>query len=152
MALENLRSLYNIGAIFRTCSFFGVKKVLLVGYSGRNFDTRGRPVLHEEIKKSSLGSEDDLEITFVDDLIKYASDNNLRLVSIEQSPNSVKLQNWKPLPSTIIVFGNEVDGVSSPVLETSEKIVEIEKSGTHNSLNVTTACGIVLYQISLPAR
>jgi tRNA G18 (ribose-2'-O)-methylase SpoU len=147
VALENLRSLYNIGAIFRTCSFFGVKKVLLAGYSGRNFDTKGRVVLHEEIKKSSLSSEKDLEIIFTDDLVKYAADNKLKIISIEQHPDSIALQDWKPESDTILVFGNEVDGVSTQVLEASEEIVEIEKSGTHNSLNVTTSCGIVLFHL-----
>jgi tRNA G18 (ribose-2'-O)-methylase SpoU len=147
VALENIRSLYNIGAIFRTCSFFGVTKVLLVGYSGRNFDTRGNVVLHEEIKKSSLGSEKDIEINFVEnsnELILYAKKNDLQIVSIEQNEKSTKLCNWKPTDNTILVFGNEVDGVSKEILEASNEIVEIERVGKHNSLNVTTACGIIL--------
>lgn len=147
VALENLRSLYNIGAIFRTCSFFGVTKVLLVGYSGRNFDTKGNVILHDEVKKSSLGAEKDLEIVFLEtsfDLVEFAKKYNLEIVSVEQDPKSTKLGNWKPSDNSILVFGNEVDGVSKEILDNSEDIVEIERIGTHNSLNVTTACGIIL--------
>ncbi len=151
VALENIRSLHNIGAIFRTCSFFGITEILLVGYSGRNFDTKGRPVLHEEIKKSSLGTEKDLNIKFLDepaDLIKFSQEQKLKLFAIEQTEKSTVLGNidFKESGSGyILVFGNEVTGVSAEVLEASDQTIEIAKKGSHNSLNVATVCGIVLY-------
>ena len=155
VALENLRSLYNIGGIFRTCSFFGITRVLLVGYSGRNFDTRGRSVLHEDVKKSSLGSEANLEIVFLEDageLLKYAKDNGLRVVSMEQNEKSLKLGDWAPQDNSILVFGNEVTGVSDELLLGSDQIVEVERPGVHNSLNVTTTCGIVLHKATQPGH
>jgi len=154
VALENIRSLYNIGAIFRTCSYFGVKNVLLVGYAGKTITPRGQTVLHEEIKKVSLGSENDLNIVFIKDsqeLIAYAVEHGLNLVAVEQHEKSVPLSKWTPdkTQEIVLVFGNEVDGVSPTVLDVSAQIIEIERTGSHNSLNVTTACGIVLYKAVL---
>jgi 23S rRNA (guanosine2251-2'-O)-methyltransferase len=154
IALENLRSLYNIGAIFRTCSFLGVWDVILVGYSGKMFDLKGRKVLNSYILKTSLGSENDLNIIFLKssgELISFAKDRNLRLVSIEQSEKSTRLNEWEPGANSILVFGNEVDGVSQEILNASNEIVEISRHGKHGSLNVTTACGIVLNKIANPS-
>ena len=94
IALENIRSLFNIGAVFRTCSFFGFTNVILVGYSGKTKNTKNETILNKEILKSSLGSEKDLQITFLetsDDLIKFCEENGLNLISIEQGLTSIKL-------------------------------------------------------------
>lgn len=151
ICLENIRSLYNIGAIFRTCSFFGIKNVVLMGYSGKTKDTSGKAILHKEILKTSLGSEKDLNITFLenfDDFKKFIEKNNLDVVAIEQSEKGILLKNWKPTQNTAIVLGNEVTGVSSEVLNISQKIVEIPKLDGHNSLNVEVCGGIVLNKIA----
>ncbi|EKE00061.1 MAG: TrmH family tRNA/rRNA methyltransferase [uncultured bacterium] len=151
IALENIRSLFNIGAIFRTCSFFGVDKVILVGYSGKTHNTKNEVVLHEEVKKASLGSESDLTLTMLetcDDLINFAKENKLKLIAIEQDSNSIKLGNWIPEDNCILVFGNEVDGVDQAILKKSDQIIEIKRLGKHNSLNVTTACGIILQKVT----
>ena len=157
IALENIRSLFNIGAVFRTCSFFGFTNVILVGYSGKTKNTKNETILNKEILKSSLGSEKDLQITFLetsDDLIKFCEENELNLISIEQRYKSIKLS--KPEMNLILndekgfvlVFGNEVSGVSDIVLKHSKAALEIPRLGKHNSLNITTACGIVLYELS----
>ncbi len=150
IALEDLRSLYNIGAIFRTCSFFGFYNVILVGYSGKTANEHGEPILHPNILKTSLGAEKDLNIQFIPDstgLLSYAQKNNLQIVAVEQTERSEPLHEWKPEDNAIIVFGNEVTGVSEELLDKSNKIVEVYRAGKHNSLNVTTVCGVVLYQI-----
>ena len=150
VALENLRSLYNIGAIFRTCSFFGIKNVVLVGYSGKKYNLKGEKILHPDILKTSLGSEKELEIIFLEDskqLIKFAREKNLKVVCVEQDQKSVPLKDWQPEDNIILVFGNEVDGVSEEVLEKSQAILEISRYGMHNSLNVSTAVGIVLFHV-----
>jgi tRNA G18 (ribose-2'-O)-methylase SpoU len=150
LALENIRSLYNVGSILRSCSFFGVKNVLLVGYSGKDFLPSGKAVLHEKVVKTALDSQNDLNIIFIEnsaDLIKYGKENNLTLVSVEQAPGAVDLANWIPQDNAIYVLGNEVLGVSSEILSNSELILEIKKRGVHNSLNVTIAAGILLNKI-----
>lgn len=149
VALENLRSLHNIGAIFRTCSFFDVYNILLVGYSGKTKDHYDRVILHPDITKTALSAEVDMKIEFIEgssELISFAQDINASLIAVEQHENSVFLPDFDFTLSKdiVLVFGNEVEGVSGEVLSASDKIVEIEQLGKKGSLNVTTACGIVL--------
>src|SRR3989344_634421 len=148
IALENIRSLLNIGAIFRTCSFFGIKDVILVGYTG--IDLNGK--LHPKITKSSLGTENDLDITILKNarkLISFAKNKNLQVISVEQHRDSVDLNSWQPPENYILVFGNEVDGIDKKILANSKQIVQIPKKGKHKSLNVTTTVGIVLNHLEL---
>jgi len=150
VALENLRSLHNIGAIFRTCSFFGVTEVLLVGYSGKTHSGRGEVVLHSDIQKTALGSEKDLNITFLGsakDLIAFAKGTNLNLIAVEQHKNSTPLNEFHKINDVVLVFGNEVEGVSELVINSADKVVEVPRKGIHGSLNVTTVCGIILSYI-----
>jgi tRNA G18 (ribose-2'-O)-methylase SpoU len=151
VALENVRSLYNIGALFRTCSFFGFYNVLLVGYSGKTQDTKGTSLLHPKIHKSALGSENDLNITLIsheEDLINFCKNNSLDLICVEQHSSSILIKDFSLLDNYVLVFGNEVTGVSETLLAASSNIIEIEKLGDHNSLNITTSCGIVLYELT----
>jgi tRNA G18 (ribose-2'-O)-methylase SpoU len=107
VALENLRSLHNIGAIFRTCSYFGVDDVLLVGYTGKRTNTKGQIVLHEEVKKSALGTEEKLNLIFIKDsleLIAYTQEHDLKLIAVEQNIQSMKLTKWVP-DAVIYLFG-----------------------------------------------
>ncbi len=156
ICLENIRSLFNIGAIFRTCSFYGFYNVILLGYTGKTPDKTGATILHPEILKTSLGSEKDLNIIMLKDtekLIDYAKNNNLEIISIEQTPESMDIHKYIKNKNTdaknvfedkIVVFGNEATGVTEETLRASIKNLELPKLGVHNSLNVTTTCGIVL--------
>lgn len=149
LALENIRSTYNVGSIFRTASFFGIKNILLVGYSGRKAAELDE--LHGKVKKTALGAEKDLKIKFLDNqvqLIKFAKDNKLKLVAIEQAKNSVVLNNWQPEKNSVLVFGNEVDGVSQEVLVAAAQVVEIPRLGKKGSLNVSVCAGIVINKIT----
>lgn len=148
IALENIRSLYNVGSIFRTASFFGIKKILLVGYSGRK--AAGIDELHEKVKKTALGAEKDLEIKFLTSsiqLIKFTKDNKLKLVAIEQAKKSVSIENWQPEKNSVLVLGNELQGCSLQVLKAAEAIVEIPRLGKKGSLNVSIAAGIVMAKV-----
>jgi 23S rRNA (guanosine2251-2'-O)-methyltransferase len=150
IVLEDVRSLYNIGAIFRTCSFFGFSKVILVGYSGKNTKPNGEVVLHDGISKSSLGSEKDLEIIFMEDaqkLVDFVRQNSLSLMCLEQHPTSTDIKDLKHFENSVLVLGNEVTGVSDTLMSNAQHIVEIKRTGNHNSLNITTACGIALHHL-----
>lgn len=150
LALENIRSLWNIGAILRTAEFFGIKELWMVGYTGREREDWDE--LHHKIGKTALGAEKNLEIKFLKDslqLIKLAKKQNLKLLAIEQHPNSVSLQKWQPQPNSVLVFGSETEGVSQEVLAAAAEIIEIRRLGTKNSLNVATVAGIVLAKVSL---
>lgn len=147
IALENIRSLFNIGAILRTAEFFGIKKVWLVGYTGREQDDWNE--IHHKIAKTALGAEKNLKLKFLSgplQLIKLAKKQRFKLVAIEQHPKSVSLQNWRPVKNSVLVFGSETDGVSVPILAAAAQIVEIPRLGKKNSLNVATVAGIVIYQ------
>ncbi|MDZ7586823.1 MAG: TrmH family RNA methyltransferase [Patescibacteria group bacterium] len=152
IALENIRSLYNVGSIFRTASFFGIKKVLLVGYSGR--EKAGVDKLHEKIAKTALGAEKDLEVKFLAEpiqLIKFAKNNKLKLVVVEQDKKSISLQKWRPKKNSVLVFGNELQGCSLQVLKAANEIVEIPCLGKKKSLNVAIVAGVVLFLAGLRA-
>ena len=145
VALENIRSLGNIGAIMRSCEFFGIKEIWLVGYTGR--EMAGRDELNHKIAKTALGAEKKLKIKFLPDslqLIKLCREQNFPLVAIEQHPKSIPLPNWQPVKNSVLVFGSETDGVSAEVLVAAAQIVEIPRLGQKNSLNVATCVGIVI--------
>lgn len=123
----------------------------MVGYSGKDLDTLDRPVLHEKVAKTALGSEEDLNITFLknsEELIKFANESGLDIVAVEQDSRSTPLEDWIPENNSILVFGNEIDGVSKEILAKANDIIEISHHGKHGSLNVTTTCGVVLHAIS----
>lgn len=148
LALENIRSLYNVGAIFRSAGFFGIKNILLVGYSGRK--TVNVDEIHEKVKKTALGAEKDLEIKLLknsDELINFSRKNKLKLVAIEQDKNSVDINHWQPQKNSVLVLGNEIDGVSQEVLAAADEIVEIPRLGKKGSLNVSVTAGIVIWRI-----
>ena len=143
IALEKVRSLYNVGSVMRTMSFFGLKNLILVGYSGRK--KPGLDELHEKVNKTSLGAEEDVNIIFLNDsekLIKYCKNKDLKLVVIEQDKKSVSLRGFKASKKMVMVLGNEVDGVSQKLLKKADKIVEIPRLGSKKSLNVATTAGI----------
>uniref|UniRef100_A0A7C4XTQ8 TrmH family RNA methyltransferase n=1 Tax=candidate division WWE3 bacterium TaxID=2053526 RepID=A0A7C4XTQ8_UNCKA len=164
VALDNVRSLENVGAIMRTCSFFGIKNLVLIGYSGTRVNFKGGRVLHESIKKTALGAEKDLNIKIFegsDEFFEFVSKMDLELISVEQDSKCIKLHkfsleisapyNGKPQPKrdTIFVFGNELEGVSKEIINKSSKVLEIQRMGNKSSLNVATAVGIVLYAITV---
>ncbi len=155
VALDNVRSLENVGAIMRTCSFFGFTKLVLIGYSGSTYDFKGNKIVHPMVSKTALGAEKDVEVTFCEtyeDFFDFVSKEGLVVVSVEQGEASVLLNdiNAKDFVNDklVLVFGNEKDGVNTEILEKSMKVVEIAKLGSKHSLNVASTVGIVLFKIS----
>ena len=151
IALENIRSLHNVGVILRSCSFFGIKNVILVGYSGKFMLNEEKHILHPKVKKTSLGAENDLNITFLKnstELLNFAKKHDLQIIAVEQAKNSKKLKNCKFKENSIFVFGHEVEGVSQQILQNSKEVIEITKHGEKGSLNVSTAASIFLYELA----
>lgn len=156
VCLDNIRSLFNVGAIFRTCSFFGVAKVILLGYSGKALGLEGADgskTLHKDVKKTALGAENDLKLIFLNtnlELFEFAKSNGLKIIAFEQAPKSEDFNEWLPEDNSILVFGNEVAGVNSEILSRTDKCVEIiSENKKHNSLNVEVTCGIALSKLYL---
>lgn len=145
VVLDNVRSLYNIGSIFRSCDAFRVKSVYLCGI------TATPP--NAEIHKTALGGEDSVEWKYfekTEDVIQQLRQEDYFIYSIEQVENSTRLQNLS-LDATktyAIVFGNEVKGVSQNVVDLSNDCLEIPQFGTKHSLNVSIAAGIVIWEFA----
>lgn len=140
--LDNIRSMSNVGSIFRTCDAFNVSKLYLGGI------TPTPP--HREIEKTALGSTNSVVWEHFEDtkkLIKKLKSESWVIVSIEQTNNKVWLQDFdaKKYKKIAFVMGNEVMGVDEKIIEMSDLVVEIPQWGTKHSLNVAVTTGIVLW-------
>jgi 23S rRNA (guanosine2251-2'-O)-methyltransferase len=145
VVLDNVRSMANVGSVFRTCDAFAVERLILCGY------TPMPP--HRDIRKTALGAEESVAWTHFPDTA--AAIEALKLegylpVAVEQAHGSVMLNEWKPEPEIKIalVFGNEVEGVSEDVLALCDTAVEIPQSGTKHSLNIAVSVGVVVWAVS----
>jgi 23S rRNA (guanosine2251-2'-O)-methyltransferase len=146
LILENIRSAYNVGAIFRTADAAKVKKIFLIGYTPAPLDRFGRE--QSEIKKTSLGAsetmvwEHHLESAAVVAKLQVAG---VRVVAVEQGVGAKRLPQFTVPESVAYILGNEVDGVSDVAMELADEVVEIPMLGQKESLNVSVAAGIILY-------
>ncbi len=142
--LDNIRSLNNIGSVFRTSDAFLIEKIYLCGITARP--------PHKEIHKTALGATDSVDWEYEEDtllLIKRLQEKKIKVIAIEQAVNSIKLQNFKVNNNQkyAVIFGNEVKGVQQEVVSASDQCVEIPQFGTKHSLNISVSCGVVLWDI-----
>ena len=142
--LDNIRSLNNIGSVFRTSDAFLVKKIYLCGI------TATPP--HKDIHKTALGSTETVDWEYVEnimDLIQSLKSENIKVISIEQAENATMLNDFQPDPNKTyaLVFGNEVKGVKQDVVSASDLVLEIPQFGTKHSLNISVSAGIVIWDI-----
>jgi len=146
LILENIRSAYNVGAIFRTADAVGVDKIFLVGYTPTPIDRFGRP--QTKIQKTSLGASDEVAWEHsldINEVISKLKEADVYIVAVEQAPNSISLTKFKPPAKVAYMLGNEVEGVSGVALKNADAILEIPMLGTKESLNVSVTAGIVMY-------
>jgi len=144
--LEDIRSAYNVGAIFRTADGAGVSKVFLVGYTPAPIDRFGRP--QPEILKTSLGASETMaweQVATTKEIIERLQADGVIVAAVELAEGSVSLKDFKEPEQIAYIVGNEVDGVSKEALEMADVIVELPMLGKKESLNVSVAAGIVLY-------
>lgn len=144
IVLDNVRSLNNIGSVFRTSDAFLIQKIYLCGI------TATPP--HKDIHKTALGSTETVDWEYVDntiDLIKKLKSEHVVIASIEQAENSTMLNDFIPQTETTyaLVFGNEVKGVSQTVVSASDLILEIPQYGTKHSLNISVSAGVVIWDV-----
>ena len=142
--LDNIRSLNNIGSVFRTCDAFAIEKIYLCGITAQP--------PHKDIHKTALGATESVSWEHVDTilpLIDKLKADGVKIVSIEQAKNSLMLQDFKPKPKQkwAVIFGNEVKGVQQSVVDASNFCVEIPQYGTKHSLNISVSCGVVLWDL-----
>jgi tRNA G18 (ribose-2'-O)-methylase SpoU len=142
--LDNIRSLNNVGSVFRTSDAFLVEKIYLCGI------TATPP--HKDIHKTALGSTDTVDWEYAEntiDLVEKLKAENVKICSIEQAENATMLNDFKPESNTkyALVFGNEVKGVAQDVVTASDTVIEIPQFGTKHSLNISVSCGVVVWDI-----
>lgn len=143
--LHDVRSLYNVGAIFRTADGAGVAKIFLTGYTPAPIDRFGRTVT--EINKTSLGASEMVpwEQGDIVDVIARLHTHGVSVVAVEQAATSVSLYEYEPPAKVAYIFGNEVLGVPPAVSLLADTILEIPMVGEKESLNVSVTAGVVLF-------
>ena len=149
VVLDNVRSLNNIGSVFRTSDAFLVEKIYLCGI------TATPP--HKDIHKTALGSTETVEWEYVEnimDLVNRLKSDNIKVISIEQAENATMLNDFQPAHNITyaLVFGNEVKGVKQEVVSASDLVLEIPQFGTKHSLNISVSAGVVVWDVFLKIK
>ena len=146
LVLLDIRSTYNVGAMFRTADAIGVSKIQLVGITPAPKDRFGRP--RSDIAKAALGAEQTVPWEYTEKisllLLKYKK-AGFQIIVIEQSETSVDYKKVSPKGKVAVIMGNEVGGVPEKILKKCDIIAEIPMMGTKESLNVSVSCGIALF-------
>lgn len=145
VVLDDVRSLYNVGSVFRSCDAFRVEAVYLCGI------TATPP--HPEIHKTALGGEDSVAWRYfatATEAVQSLHDDGYTVLAVEQAEGSTKLQHLDTQPSQryAIVLGNEVKGVHQEVVDMSDGCLEIPQFGTKHSLNVSVTAGIAVWEFA----
>lgn len=144
LILDDIRSLHNIGSVFRTADAFLIEKIYLCGI------TATPP--NKEIHKTALGATDTVEWEYqknVLDVVTGLKNEGISLWAVEQVENAVLLNDFKPVSDKkyALVFGNEVKGVSQDAIKLCDGTIEIPQLGTKHSLNISVSAGIVVWDI-----
>ncbi|RYZ96163.1 MAG: TrmH family RNA methyltransferase [Sphingobacteriaceae bacterium] len=142
VVLDNVRSMHNIGSIFRTSDGFAVDKILLCGITAQP--------PHREIEKTALGATQSIDWSYHNDVLAAVDQlrsDGYKIIAIEQAENSIMLDTFSPSPDEkyALIFGNEVNGVSEDVMQHIDACIEIPQFGTKHSFNIVVSAGIVLW-------
>ncbi len=142
VVLDNIRSMNNIGSVFRTSDAFMIEKILLCGI------TAVPP--HNDIRKTALGATESVDWEYFDkteDAINHLKSNYYIIISVEQAESSIMLQNFiiENDKKFALIFGNEVKGVQQKIVDISDYCIEIPQEGTKHSLNISVSVGVVLW-------
>ena len=148
--LDNLRSVHNVGSIFRTSNAVGIEKIYLCGTTPTPLDKKGER--RKDFAKVALGAEDTVAWEYHEstaDCVKKLKAEGFYILALEQDNNSVdyKVVDSSGKENLAFVIGNEVEGITKDVLEIADMTVEIPMLGTKESLNVTIAFGVAVYRI-----
>ena len=151
LILDNIRSVHNVGSIFRTSEAFGVSKIYCVGCTPVPKDRFGRK--RKDFAKVALGAEDLVSWEYLEGaeiLIRKLKKERFKIVAFEQTKNSVDYRKVKKNPKTAIILGNEVGGVSRSLMKLADEVAEIPMQGKKESLNVSVVAGIALSVLRSP--
>lgn len=145
IVLDNVRSSYNVGAVFRSADAFLLSGIYLCGI------TATPP--HKDIHKTALGATETVmwkSFNSTMDAIQELKQKGYKIISVEQTKNSVSLREFKNDDNKpiAVIFGNEVNGVDQEIVNISDACIQIPQHGTKHSLNISVCAGIVLYQLT----
>ena len=143
LVLDNVRSLHNVGSVFRTADAFRLEKIWLCGLTGTP--------PNKEIEKTALGATSTVEWGYAAntlEAIDALKAEKYRIYAIEQAKGSLSLNEFEPQDEKIaLIFGNEIYGVDQEVINHSHGVVEIPQAGSKHSLNIAVSVGIVLWEV-----
>ena len=142
IVLDNIRSLNNIGSVFRTADAFLVEKIYLCGITAKP--------PHKDIHKTALGATESVDWEYREstmELVKELQSKDVKVIAIEQAENATMLNDFfvDDEQTYALVFGNEVKGVSQEVVSKSDVVIEIPQFGTKHSLNISVSAGVVVW-------
>lgn len=145
--LDNIRSMHNVGSVFRTADAFLIEAICLCGY------TPQPP--HRDIHKTALGATETVDWLYYEntaDAVKDLKQRGYKIYAVEQVEGSISLEKFTndANEKIAVVFGNEVEGVDADILPLCDGCIEIPQLGTKHSLNISVAAGIVLWKLSEP--
>jgi len=140
--MDNVRSMHNVGSIFRTSDGFAVEQICLCGITSQP--------PHREIEKTALGATQSVDWAYYKDTVEAVEKlraDGYQIIAIEQAENSTMLDTFEPDPSKkyALIFGNEVNGVDDAVMALADTCIEIPQFGTKHSFNIVVSAGIVLW-------
>jgi len=144
VVLENIRSAYNVGSVFRTSDAFLIEAIYIIGYSAKP--------PHKEIKKTALGAEESVTWKYFKtsaEAIDELKTRKYKVYAVEQAEESYKLHsaNFRQNEKIAVIFGNEVTGIEQTTIHLCDGCIEIPQLGMKHSLNIATAAGIVLWEL-----
>jgi len=144
IVLDNIRSLNNVGSVFRTSDAFLIKKIILCGITAKP--------PHREIQKTALGATESVDWEYFNstrEAIGSLRKENCRIAAVEQADKSIMLDKYEVDKSRnlALIFGNEVKGVDDEVMEMIDECIEIPQFGTKHSFNISVSAGIVIWDI-----
>ncbi|MDF3076552.1 MAG: methyltransferase [Sphingobacteriaceae bacterium] len=142
VVLDSVRSMHNVGSIFRTCDGFAVEQIFLCGITGQP--------PHREIEKTALGATNSVNWRYFEDIkeaIAELHQHSYQVIAVEQAEGSTQLNTFQPKASEryALIFGNEVNGVSDEAMSLVDGCLEIPQFGTKHSFNIVVSAGIVLW-------
>ena len=142
--LDNVRSMYNVGSVFRTSDAFLISEIILCGITGCP--------PHPEINKTALGADESVRWRYEKDALESVSKmkkEGWQICVLEQTHNSIPLQDFIPSSDSryLLVAGNEVEGVNQEIIDLADVVIEIPQQGVKHSLNVSVSVGIALWQM-----
>lgn len=152
---HNIRSTHNIGSIFRTCEGFGVQKIIISGYSPYPHMTNDSRLPHiankltSQIHKTALGAENMVPFEYQEKLnLEALKADGYTIVGLEQDEKSIPIASYQPPQKVALLIGEEVEGLTSELLQRCDQLIEIPMKGEKESFNVSVATGIALYGIT----